>query len=81
MDQITSLMHLILCSQFPSTHFPSTLIAICHLVDNIKPKLEFKLVKWNKPIVNEFKLNVDGCSKGNRENAGGGGILRSILAI
>ncbi|XP_075096253.1 uncharacterized protein LOC142174367 [Nicotiana tabacum] len=49
------------------------------LVDRIKPKLSIIPVLWNNPAFGEFKLNVDGCSKGNPGNAGGGGILRDHL--
>ena len=36
----------------------------------------FKIVRWCRPPLGVFKLNTDGCSRGNPGRAGGGGILR-----
>lgn len=49
------------------------------MVDKIKPQLNIILVRWNKLAIEDLKLNIDGCSKGNPGNAGGGGILRYHL--
>ncbi|EOX99990.1 Uncharacterized protein TCM_009188 [Theobroma cacao] len=35
-----------------------------------------KIISWHKPSIGEFKLNVDGSSINNFQNAGGGGLLR-----
>ncbi|EOY19103.1 Uncharacterized protein TCM_043836 [Theobroma cacao] len=35
-----------------------------------------KVISWHKPSTGEFKLNVDGSSINNFQNAGGGGLLR-----
>ncbi|EOX94176.1 Uncharacterized protein TCM_003564 [Theobroma cacao] len=35
-----------------------------------------KILSWHKPLAGEFKLNVDGSSKHNFQNAAGGGLLR-----
>ncbi|WRX29825.1 Ribonuclease H domain - like 10 [Theobroma cacao] len=35
-----------------------------------------KIFSWHKPSAGEFKLNVGGSSKHNRQNAAGGGLLR-----
>ncbi|OIS97451.1 putative ribonuclease h protein [Nicotiana attenuata] len=77
--QITYLMQLLLSTEFPSLPFMSSFLRICQLVDIIKPQLHILPVRWNKPSVGEFKLNVDGCSKGNPGNAGCGGVLRDHL--
>lgn len=77
--QITYSMQLLLSSKFPSLNFFSSFPNICHLVDSIQPQLDITPVRWNKPDFGEFKLNVDGCFKGNSGNAGGGGILRDHL--
>ncbi|XP_017984357.1 PREDICTED: uncharacterized protein LOC108663638 [Theobroma cacao] len=34
-----------------------------------------KIFSWHKPLAGEFKLNVDGSSKDNFQNAAGGGLL------
>ncbi|XP_015072708.1 uncharacterized protein LOC107016903 [Solanum pennellii] len=39
---------------------------------NIKPKFNITPVLWSKPNYREYKLNVDGCFKGNPGSAGGG---------
>ncbi|WRX30369.1 Ribonuclease H domain - like 10 [Theobroma cacao] len=36
-----------------------------------------KIFSWRKPSTGEFKLNVDGSSKHNFQNAAGGGLLRN----
>ncbi|MCD7472121.1 hypothetical protein HAX54_013061 [Datura stramonium] len=36
-----------------------------------RPKISIKVVTWLKPNTNLFKLNVDGCSKGNTGRVGG----------
>ncbi|KAK4353203.1 hypothetical protein RND71_028721 [Anisodus tanguticus] len=74
-DQVSNMLYLILSSQFPNLPLSPTIASILHLIEHIKPKLDFKMVKWNRPTFNEFKLNVDGCSKGNHGSAGGG-VLR-----
>lgn len=41
-----------------------------------KKAVELILVKWKRPRMGWFKLNSDGCSKGNPGESGGGCILR-----
>nr|XP_027102332.1 uncharacterized protein LOC113723448 [Coffea arabica] len=40
------------------------------------PRSSFKPVRWVRPLPGDFKLNTDGCSKGNPGISGSGGILR-----
>lgn len=35
------------------------------------------ITQWVKPDVNRYKLNTDGCSKGNPGQSGAGSLLRS----
>lgn len=72
-------MQLLLSAQFPPLSFTSPFPRIIQMVDRIKRMLSIIPVIWNNPTFGEFKLNVDGCSKGNPGNAGGGGILRDHL--
>ncbi|KAM7526883.1 hypothetical protein LguiA_016785 [Lonicera macranthoides] len=37
------------------------------------------VTKWVKPLAGRFKLNSDGCSRGNPGLSGGGSLLRSCL--
>ncbi|KAG2664954.1 hypothetical protein I3760_16G106800 [Carya illinoinensis] len=41
-------------------------------------KVQAKLVCWEKPKNGRFKLNIDGCSLGNPESSGAGGIIRDL---
>ncbi|KAG5575102.1 hypothetical protein H5410_055236 [Solanum commersonii] len=52
-------------------------ISLISRTNHITPKLEIRVVKAKRPNYNELKLNVDDCSKGNPERAGGGGVLRN----
>ncbi|MCD7461170.1 hypothetical protein HAX54_045422 [Datura stramonium] len=47
------------------------------LLETCTPKLSIKVVQWQKPNNNLYKLNMDGCAKGGTGRAGGGGILRN----
>ncbi|XP_070042479.1 uncharacterized protein [Nicotiana tomentosiformis] len=49
------------------------------MVERLKPQLAITPVSWDKPTDEVFKLNVDGCFKGNPGSAGCGGILRDHL--
>ncbi|KAH0711931.1 hypothetical protein KY289_007890 [Solanum tuberosum] len=79
MHKTTYLIQLVLTSQFPSLQTHSNFRNICLMMDNIKPKLDIIPVWWSRPNLGDFKLNVDGCSKGNPGSVGGGGILRNHL--
>ncbi|XP_071923161.1 uncharacterized protein [Coffea arabica] len=46
------------------------------LVEQRPDVVKFRLVHWQAPRLSMFKLNIDGCSKGNPGLSGGGGILR-----
>lgn len=43
----------------------------------VKQSLLIKRLKWDKPEFFELKLNIDGCSKGNPGQAGGGRVTRN----
>ena len=77
--QASYLVHLILTYQFPYLKFPTNFQNICRMMGSIKPKLNITPITWSKPNDGEYKLNVDGCSKGNPKSAGGGGILESHM--
>lgn len=42
----------------------------------VQTDFSFTMVIWKKPMLNQFKLNCDGASRGNPGIAGGGGALR-----
>ncbi|PHU04431.1 hypothetical protein BC332_25253 [Capsicum chinense] len=42
----------------------------------LRDALNTEMMVWSIPISSRFKLNTDGCSKGNPGSAGGRGILR-----
>ncbi|KAH0761802.1 hypothetical protein KY290_017875 [Solanum tuberosum] len=41
-----------------------------------RPKLKILITSWTFPPSSMIKLNTDGCSKGNPEGCGGGGIFK-----
>ncbi|XP_059289936.1 uncharacterized protein LOC132043485 [Lycium ferocissimum] len=75
-DQITYLAKGIINLQFTSLKLESPWHNYCHMIENLKPKINIKCIKWIKPDSPFLKLNTDGCSKGNPGSSGGGGILR-----
>ena len=48
----------------------------CIVKSERQKQLIFILVKWNKPLEQWFKLNMDGASSGNPGKAKGGGLIR-----
>ena len=48
------------------------------LVERRAEVFRIRLVHWQSPVLGTFKLNTDGCSKGNPGLSGGGGILRDV---
>lgn len=40
-------------------------------------KLSMIITKWEKPCCRRFKLNTDGCAKGDLGQSGGGNLLRN----
>ena len=48
------------------------------LVERRAEVFRIRLVHWQSPVLGTFKLNIDGCSKGNPNLSGGGGILRDV---
>ncbi|KAK6780244.1 hypothetical protein RDI58_022428 [Solanum bulbocastanum] len=53
----------------------------CVHLENLHQSINSQLVKWHKPEEEWVELNVDGCSKGNPESAGGGGVIRDHRRI
>ena len=41
-----------------------------------RPRYYHSLVRWALPTRGAFKLNTDGCSFGNPDISGGGGVIR-----
>lgn len=39
----------------------------------------FYVVRWSKPVMGRFKINTDGCAKGNPGPGGGGVMVRNHL--
>ena len=48
------------------------------LVERRAEVFRIRLVHWQSPVLGTFKLNIDGCSKGNRGLSGRGGIRRDV---
>ncbi|XP_071905976.1 uncharacterized protein [Coffea arabica] len=62
---------------FPSCRvFPVTWRHFYTKISGWAPRSSFKPVRWVRPLPGGFKLNTDGCSKGNPGISGSGGILR-----
>ncbi|XP_060182379.1 uncharacterized protein LOC132612052 [Lycium barbarum] len=78
-DQITYLARVIINLQFTSLNLEGPWHNYCHIIENLKPKINIKCIKWIKPDSPLLKLNTDGCSKGNPGSSGGGGILRDEI--
>ena len=63
--------------QFPEHLFlSSTWMQFYSSLSSLNRIASFKIVRWCRPPLGVFKLNTDGCSRGNVRRAGGGGILR-----
>ncbi|KAF3617049.1 hypothetical protein FXO38_34217 [Capsicum annuum] len=77
-EQVTKLMGLILNKQFPCLNFRGSWQEMCSKIDGATPTIITKIIKWLHPPDNFLKLNTDGCSKGNRGEAVGGGILKRL---
>ena len=43
---------------------------------NLRSTYAIKEVKWSKPLLGFFKLNTDGCSKGNLGLVACGGLIK-----
>lgn len=62
--------------QFPQVQLKQQWCKTLLHIENFKPRINIKCLRWSRPISGRFKLNTDGCSKGNPGSAVGGGVLQ-----
>lgn len=64
-QQVIKYVNLVLNCQFPSLHLSNNWATKCDIIEKLKPMIYSQIIYWHKLEQAWYKLNVDGCSKGN----------------